>query len=255
MIISQDAVERFERRAAEVRAALRRARETGAEVVSDAYLEDFLARHRGRLLRMIVEALGRQPVTIDARLMDEGTPASRTADNLAAMMLLASKPAAAMTAADRVVLLRYKGWGGLSIEKVKDAFPPSLQIDEVSLLHEYYTPWATALEIARAIRPLLGGLVGADGMIRALEPSAGIGRFLLALDAAGAPPIRWTAVELSALSAAIVAAVRPAAEVFTSSFEAWAARQTPEALDMLASLIRAVGDGTVYDMREHHADK
>ena len=32
-------------------------------------------------------------------------------------------------------------------------------------------------------------------------------------------------------------------------FEAWAARQTPEALDALASLIRAVGDGTVYDMR------
>ena len=38
-------------------------------------------------------------------------------------------------------------------------------------------------------------------------------------------------------------------------FEAWAATQTPEALDTLASLIRAVGDGTVYDMREHHADK
>ena len=32
-------------------------------------------------------------------------------------------------------------------------------------------------------------------------------------------------------------------------FEAWAATQSPEALDMLASLIRAVGDGTVYDMR------
>ena len=38
-------------------------------------------------------------------------------------------------------------------------------------------------------------------------------------------------------------------------FEAWAATQTPEALDTLASLIRAVGDGTAYDMREHHADK
>ena len=32
-------------------------------------------------------------------------------------------------------------------------------------------------------------------------------------------------------------------------FEAWAATQTPEALDALASLIRAGGDGTVYYMR------
>ena len=38
-------------------------------------------------------------------------------------------------------------------------------------------------------------------------------------------------------------------------FEAWAATQSQRDIDTLASLIRAVGDGTVYDMREHYADK
>lgn len=32
-------------------------------------------------------------------------------------------------------------------------------------------------------------------------------------------------------------------------FEAWAATQSQRDIDTLASLIRAVGDGTVYDMR------
>ena len=32
-------------------------------------------------------------------------------------------------------------------------------------------------------------------------------------------------------------------------FDAWAATQSQRDIDTLASLIRAVGDGTVYDMR------
>lgn len=228
LVIPQEAIDRFERRAAEVRVLLRRARDTGQNVPSDAYLEDFLSRKRGPLIRMIAEALARRAPVLDLERADEWTVAQRREANLAAMQLLASKPAASMTTADRKVLARYSGWGGLSIDRAQDAFPPSLHVDPVSLIHEYYTPTALTLEIARAVSSMLGDLAGADGMVRALEPSAGIGRFIRAFDAGGGVPIRWTAVELSALAASMLAAVRPGLEIFTSSFESWVAQHGPE---------------------------
>ncbi|MBZ5708222.1 SNF2-related protein [Nannocystis pusilla] len=228
LVIPQEAIDRFERRAAEVRDLLRRARKGGQNVPSDAYLEDFLSRKRGPLIRMIAEALAQRAPVMDLERADEWTVTQRTDANLTAMQLLTSKPAASMTTADRKVLARYSGWGGLSIEKAQGGSPPSLRVDPVSLQHEYYTPTALTLEIARAVSSLLADLVGADGMIRALEPSAGIGRFIRAFDAVGSPPIRWTAVELSALAASMLAAVRPGLEIFTSSFESWVAQHGPE---------------------------
>lgn len=228
LIIPQEAIDRFDRRADEVRVLLRRARDGGQDVPSDAYLEDFLTRKRGPLLRMIAEALTRRAPALDVERADEWTVTQRTEANLAAMQLLAGKPAATMTTPDRKILARYSGWGGLSIDKAQGGFPPSLRVDPVALIHEYYTPTYLTLEIARSVRSMLDGLTGADGMIRALEPSAGIGRFIRAFDAAGGPPIRWTAVELSSLAASMLAAVRPGLEIFTSSFETWVAQHGAE---------------------------
>ena len=52
-------------------------------------------------------------------------------------------------------------------------------------------------------------LAQSEGHIIALEPSAGIGRFVHAFDRAVWPQIKWTVIELSKVSASLLAAVRP----------------------------------------------
>ncbi len=228
MIVSDAALERFEQKAARVRSRLQEARRRGEVVPSDAVFDDFLARNRGKILHALTVALAQREPPIDPGQPDAWTESRRMAANLEAMQLLVSKPAGSHTVEDRRVLARYSGWGGLSIDKAQAAFPPSLQVDTRGLIHEYYTPSALVTEIARVTRPLLPDLVGLDGVIRALEPSAGIGRFILAFDALGGAPIRWTAVEYSALAAALLSAVRPGLTVFTGPFERWVAQHWDE---------------------------
>ena len=237
MIVSQDALERFERQVARVRGRLQEARRRGMPVPSDAALEDFIARNRMTILRGLTEMLAQREPPIDPGQPDAWTESRRTAANLEAMQLLVSKPAGSHTVEERRVLARYSGWGGLSIDKAQAAFPPSLQVDTRDLIHAYYTPSALVAEIARATRPLLADLVGLDGVIRAIEPSAGIGRFILAFDALSAAPIRWTAVEYSALAAMLLSAVRPGLTVFTGPFERWVAKHWEEAVGRINLVI------------------
>jgi len=237
VIVSQDALERFEKQVERVRGRLKDARRRGLLVPSDAVLEDFIARNRLVILRGLTEMLARREAPIDAGQPDAWTESRRMAANLEAMQLLASKPPGSLTVDDRRVLARYSGWGGLSIDKAQAAFPPSLQVDTRGLIHEYYTPSPLVAEIARVTRPLLADLVGLDGVIRAIEPSAGIGRFILAFDALGAAPIRWTAVEYSALAAALLSAVRPGLTVFTGPFERWVAQHWDEAVGQINLVI------------------
>ncbi len=106
---------------------------------------------------------------------------SGTAANLAAMRLAATRRPEDLTAADRATLAAYSGWGGLSIQAVAAEFPPGFPAPEArGLIHEYYTPTLVAREVARVIRPLLSDLPKVDGALLALEPSAGIGRFVQA---------------------------------------------------------------------------
>ncbi|MBK7830490.1 DEAD/DEAH box helicase family protein [Nannocystis sp.] len=228
MIVSEAALERFERQVARVRGRLQEARRRGEPVPSDAALDDFLARNRIKILNGLTAALAQREPAIDPGQPDAWTESRRMAANLEAMQLLVSKPAGSHTVEDRRVLARYSGWGGLSIDKAQAAFPPSLQVDTRGLIHEYYTPTALVAEIARVARLLLPDLVGLDGVIRALEPSAGIGRFILAFDALGGAPIRWTAIEYSALAATLLSAVRPGLTVFTGPFERWIAKHWDE---------------------------
>jgi len=103
--------------------------------VSPAYLDAFLARHRSTL----VAILDRQ---LQARAQPGATPdlwsaSQRTAANLAAMRIAASKRPDEMTADDRKALAAYSGWGGLSIQAAAPQFPTGFPVpEERGLIHE-----------------------------------------------------------------------------------------------------------------------
>jgi hypothetical protein len=92
VIVSQDALERFERQVARVRGRLQEARRRGMPVPSDAALDDFIARNRLTILRGLTELLARREAPIDPGQPDAWTESRRTAANLEAMQLLVSKP-------------------------------------------------------------------------------------------------------------------------------------------------------------------
>ena len=149
------------------------------------------------------------------------TPAKRTEANIQAMQVAANIGAASMTPGDRAILAQYSGWGGLSIKKAASRFPTGFPVPESQgLIHEYYTPSKVTREVARVITPLLPGLER-DGQILALEPAAGIGRFLQATQLPAFNKVRWNVVEYSKLSALMLAALRADLAVSQGSFEAW----------------------------------
>ena len=128
------------------------------------------------------------------------TVAKRTAANLLAMKLVAEKRPEALTYDDRRAIAAYSGWGGLSIRAIADKVPPGFPLpEERGLIHEYYTPTRVAREVARVVAPLLPDLE-VDGVVNALEPSAGIGRFLHAFGGPEFEALRWHVIEWSALS-------------------------------------------------------
>ncbi|MBZ5709375.1 SNF2-related protein [Nannocystis pusilla] len=160
----------------------------------------------------------------------------RTDANLRAMRLALSKEPGELTAEDLRALAQYSGWGGLSIENVKKLVPPGLTPESFGLIHEYYTPTAIAEAIAETLCPLLPELAGNDGVVRALEPSAGIGRLIrafsprrcLELEAGGQiKKIAWTAVEFSTVSSTLLRALRPDADVYHGPFERWVVSEGP----------------------------
>ncbi|MCA9695871.1 MAG: hypothetical protein KC636_40210, partial [Myxococcales bacterium] len=133
------------------------------------------------------------------------TRSDRTRANVAALELLAR-----IDGGDQVgdreaanILGQYTGWGGLSIEENSHRFPDGYEVDPYALAHEFYTPRWLADEIARVLCPIVYDLRDGRGRLNALEPSAGTGRFVDALDR-GCPraSLTWTAVEMSPISSA-----------------------------------------------------
>ena len=164
----------------------------------------------------------------------------RTKANLRAMRLLAEKDARQLTAEDRKVLALYSGWGGLSIEQNLGQFPAEFPVpDHRALIHEYYTPSKVTSEVLRVLYDDIHDLAEHTTTLQLLEPSAGIGRFLQAF--AAFPELhklkhRWTAVELSAVSARLVAALYPDADVHNMPFESWLERGGKDArFDLILS--------------------
>jgi hypothetical protein len=160
----------------------------------------------------------------------------RTEANIRAIQIVHDKRPGELTAEDMTALASYSGWGGLSIETAKKSLPKDLVPETFGLIHEYYTPQAIADAIAATLCPLLPEVAGHDGIVRALEPSAGIGRLIraftpqqcLALEAGGEiKGIRWTAVEFSKVSATLLHALRPDVDLHHVPFERWVAEQGP----------------------------
>ncbi|MCB9673356.1 MAG: N-6 DNA methylase, partial [Alphaproteobacteria bacterium] len=138
------------------------------------------------------------------------------------MRVAASTPPDRLSATDRRTLAGYSGWGGLSIAKAKSQFPTGFPAPEVrGLIHEYYTPSKVTAEVARVVRPLLPELAGPGGTVLALEPAAGIGRFIRSLSGPGFESIHWLTVEWSELSARMLQAIRPDLAVYNGPFERW----------------------------------
>ena len=153
------------------------------------------------------------------------TKKQRTHANLAAMRIAAAKEPSRMTREDLQRLALYSGWGGLSLRGLDfpDGFPKP---EPRGLIHEFYTPGKVTAEVVRVLEPLLPSLRGDGGKLVALEPSAGIGRFVNA--AHHLRGVDWKVVEYSALSARMLAAMRPDLTVFEGSFERWVAENEAE---------------------------
>jgi hypothetical protein len=208
--------------------------------VPRSYFDRFVARKRaeleakfGAVLEHLSRANARPPAPsaqdIDAPA-DLRLKSQRMKANLAAVQLVVQKRPGEFTAAELKVLLGYSGNGGLSIEQVRDQYPPELQPETFGLIHEFFTPPPLAEQIGDMVCRLLPGLVGRDGYIRALEPSAGIGRLVqslparrcLALQGSGQiKGLQWTTVEFSRVSSRLLRAIRPDTTHFEMPFERW----------------------------------
>ncbi len=148
-------------------------------------------------------------------------PKERSEANLAAMRLLATADERELTQAEREVVSKYSGWGGLSIEGVSE-WPDGFRPEARGLIHEYYTPIAITDAIVSLILPMVSALPTKDGKLHALEPSAGIGRFVDSLYNVGVKA-EVQAVEYSEVSSALLSARFPQVDVHVGSFESWVA--------------------------------
>ncbi len=153
------------------------------------------------------------------RPVEPTTKAKRRAANLEAMdaLQLATIGRSAATK-----LYKFTGWGGLSLEEVQGLIPPQFTQDSLALLHEWYTPSHVADAIAERISPFLDKLANNVGIVKALEPSAGVGRFLDSFNRLRPDlSIRWTAVELNHVSATILRKLHPYTTVHVGPYEAY----------------------------------
>ena len=159
----------------------------------------------------------------------------RTEANLAAMRVLSKgKDPSKLNQRELAKISRYSGWGGLEIKKVgEQKWPAGVERpSKRGLINEYYTPTTISSEIARVVAGLISSLPkNLEGRVTALEPSAGIGRFL---EATAALPLDWHAVELMKLSHDILEARFQQAKTYNMSFEEFVA-------DHLAPIDKKVG--------------
>ena len=147
----------------------------------------------------------------------------------------------------------------LSIERIADRLPPKWTPEPSALIHEYHAAAAVS-ELARVLRRYVEALAKTNGKVIALEPSAGIGRFVHALSGAGYENVEWTAVEYSPISAAILAAMRPDIRVVQGSFESFVTKEEESLLGQVPrrvqSSLRERGATTSEDPNpDYHRDR
>lgn len=171
----------------------------------------------------------------DAAFVEPTKQKERITANLAAMKIAAAMPPGTIpTPRQRDVLRGYSGFGGISdfykrpetgtdgnlpefevapkyAKEVPEGFP---RHEMEGLINEYYTPTFVAEEIKRVTEPLVSRQ---STNVRALEPSAGIGR--LVEPWVGGQAIDWTLVEFSGVSSLFLSRLYPSSEVLHQSFE------------------------------------
>lgn len=189
-----------------------------------APLVEAFFRDNQALLSLVASRLLRAAPADVSSAPESRRASEREEANLAAISLLASGKS--LGAEDRAILAGYSGWGGLSIDRVAARVPPGYLPEIQGLANEYYTPVRLTREAARLVGPLLTELRQANPEpLEALEPAAGIGRFLAGFQG---EPLRWTACEFSRISAQILSALYPSATVFQGPFEKWVVENESE---------------------------
>ena len=189
--------------------------------VSRSQVESFFRRQHAALVQMVATALARKRERDADSSPDLSGARERAEANLAAMKVLARLRVGGETGSsqastrDRKALAKYSGWGGLSLERYQSRFPKGLRIDPRALIDEFYTPTEVAREVGRLIQVLMPTLPRVEGALRALEPSAGIGRFIREAPAG----LSWSAAEYSEISAQILGALRPDVDLHIGPFE------------------------------------
>lgn len=145
----------------------------------------------------------------------------RTRANLAALQVLAAaSPDHVFSRQEQETLAAYSGWGGLSLDGV--TLPPGFSPMHRGLIHEFYTPPAVTLAVAHTVHGVYANLPRHDNHVLALEPSAGIGRFIRAFARRDYRDLVWYAAEYSEVSARILRALRPDVHLLLGPFERWA---------------------------------
>ncbi|HRI50416.1 MAG TPA: SNF2-related protein [Pseudomonadota bacterium] len=208
-----------------------------------SFFQQFGPSLQGELAKLLDAAWARRqpdpvvppPLPPEGMPPDEWPAAARTAANIEAISLIASS--AAIGPGERSTLLRYSGWGGLSLDAAAAKIPPGWLPESRGLIHEFYTPTRVAREIARVLLPLLSTLPHQDGRIQALEPSAGIGRLVHACSRPGFEALAWTAVEFSQVSARLLAAVRPDLTIYEGPLERWLVHNEAEVRGKLGLVV------------------
>lgn len=166
-------------------------------------------------VRIVIQTLAEDPHPA-GQLPDLPTrPAERMKANVLATQVALRSERPSRSELD--VLRRYTGFGGLSLEKLEGQIPADYFPDTKALVDEYYTPPEVCRAIAAAVARLSGDW---DGL--ALEPAAGIGRFVSAFQANPVfSGLRWHAVEYSKLSALILSRLIANAIILNAPFEQW----------------------------------
>ncbi|MGB1017089.1 MAG: Eco57I restriction-modification methylase domain-containing protein, partial [Nannocystaceae bacterium] len=150
---------------------------------------------------------------------EPATYTKRTRANLAAIDVLAKGPES-IGRTDATKLYGWTGWGGLKLEEHQHRIPPQYRQHSLALLHEWYTPSLVADAVADLLVPYLGKLENKFGAIKALEPSAGVGRFLDAINRRfDTSTVLWTAVDLNPISIDILRLLHPYTRVHYGPYE------------------------------------
>ena len=194
-----------------------------------ATVRRYLETNRVRLTKLLEPLV---PYYVPRRPGQPTSPKERTDANIAALELLARLDAGHEVGPRQMnrVLGRFSGWGGLSIELNQHRFPKGYEQDSIALAHEWYTSYRLADAIADATSRFLPELADGRGRLKALEPSAGVGRFIDAFNRRCTDvSIRWWAVELNRVAAEIIRRTQPKTTVFSGPFEGFNAR-APEHL-------------------------